>query len=247
VRVDAGDNALIGGFYITGSASKKVLIRALGPSLVTAGAFATLDDPTLELDRNSSERKFNDDWQQGDTSAIPSGFAPSDPRECVIVATLAAGPHTAILSGKNGASGIAIVEVYDLDAPTAATLANISTRGVVAAGDNVMIGGFILRGSTNVTQVVIRGLGPSLSDQGLSGVVADPTLDLRDANGVRLIANDNWQDDADSAAQLAARGLAPKVAAEAAIFTTLPAGSYTAILAGKTGGGIGLVEIYNVK
>ncbi|MDQ6860259.1 MAG: hypothetical protein M3032_03775 [Verrucomicrobiota bacterium] len=247
VRVETGDNGLIGGFYITGSVSKRVLIRALGPSLVTAGVVATLDDPTLELDRNDAGRKFNDDWQQGDTSAIPSGFAPTDPRECVIVATLAAGPHTAIVSGKDGATGIAIVEVYDLEPTAASTLSNISTCGSVQSGDNVMIGGFILGGSTNLTQVAIRGLGPSLSDAGLSDAVADPTLDLRDANGARLIANDNWQDDPDSAGQLTARGLAPKAAAEAAIFTTLPAGNYTAILASKNGTGIGLVEVYNVR
>ena len=127
-------------------------------------------------------------------------------------------------------------------------LANIATRGRVQTGGNVIIGGFILGGSTNLTLVAVRALGPSLSETGVADVLADPTLDLRDANGERLIFNDNWQDDADTAAQLSANALTPKRAEEAAIFTTLPPGNYTAIVAGKASGtGVGLVEVYNIR
>jgi len=139
------------------------------------------------------------------------------------------------------------VEVYDANQTANSQLANISTRGFVQTGDNVMIGGFILGGDNN-TGVILRGIGPSLSQSGLSNVLADPTLELRDSNGALLISNDNWQDDPASAAQLIAHGLAPQNSLESGIFRLLPPGAFTAILAGKNGGtGIGLVEIYNVQ
>ena len=139
------------------------------------------------------------------------------------------------------------MEVYDTTPAASSQLANISTRGFVQTGDNVMIGGFILGGNTGNTSVAVRGIGPSLSQSGLSNVLADPTLELRDSNGALLVANDNWQDDPVSAAQLTAHGLAPQNSLESGIFASLPPGAFTAILAGKNGGtGIGLVEIYNV-
>ncbi|MBA2271433.1 MAG: hypothetical protein H0W20_12695 [Chthoniobacterales bacterium] len=173
---------------------------------------------------------------------------PERDEESAIVETLPPGAYTAIIRGKAGAIGVSLVEVYDLDAAAPAILANLSTRGRVQTGDNVMIGGFIISGSTNVTQVAVRALGPSLRDAGLTDVLNDPTLDLRDANGARVIFNDNWQDDADAAEQLVAKDLAPRSAAEAAIFTVLPPGSYTAIVAGRDGGtGIGLIELYQIR
>jgi hypothetical protein len=142
---------------------------------------------------------------------------------------------------------VGLVEIYDTDQGADSQLGNISTRGFVQSGDNVMIGGFILGDSDRGTSVVVRGIGPSLSQSGLSNVLADPTLELRDSNGMLLVVNDNWQDDSASAAQLTARGLAPKNSLESGIFASLPAGAFTAILVGKNGGsGIGLVEIYNV-
>jgi hypothetical protein len=127
-------------------------------------------------------------------------------------------------------------------------LANVSTRGFVQTADNVMIGGFILGGSTAETQVVVRGIGPSLSQFGLSNLLADPTLELHDGNGTTLISNDDWTDDPASALELTAHGLAPQDPKESGIFTSLPPGQFTAILAGKNGGvGIGLVEIYNLE
>jgi hypothetical protein len=139
------------------------------------------------------------------------------------------------------------VEIYDNDQEADSQLANISTRGFVQTGDSVMIGGFMLGlGSSNV-QVAVRGLGPSLSQFGLSNLLADPTLELHDSNGATLVSNDDWQSDAVSAGQLTAHGLALQNAKESGIFTSLPPGAFTAILAGKNGGvGIGLVEIYNL-
>lgn len=162
-----------------------------------------------------------------------------------MVATLNAGSsYTAILAGKGGDAGVGLVEVYDVSPDANAQLANISTRAFVQDGSNVMIGGFILGGQT---QVALRGLGPSLAASGLAPLLADPSLELHDSNGTLLVANDDWQNDPNSAAQLSARGLAPQDTKESGIFATLPAGSFTAILAGKDGGtGLGLVEIYNV-
>jgi hypothetical protein len=143
---------------------------------------------------------------------------------------------------------LGLVEIYDLTAGTAARLGNVSTRGFVQTGENVMIGGFILGGGTGSTAVAVRGIGLSLGQIGLSNVLADPTLQLRDGNGALVISNDNWQDDCVSVAQLTAHGLAPQDSLESGIFASLSPGAFTAILAGKNGGtGIGLVEIYNVQ
>lgn len=147
---------------------------------------------------------------------------------------------------KDQGTGVGLVEVYDTNGQVNAQLANISTRGFVRTGENVMIGGFILGGSGSPTRVVVRGIGPSLAQFGLNPVLADPVLELRDNNEALLISNDNWQDDCASAAQLTANGFALSDPNEPGIFTSLPAGQFTAILACKNGGiGIGLVEIYN--
>jgi hypothetical protein len=177
------------------------------------------------------------------------GLALHDPSESGIVATLDAGAsYTAILSGKNGGTGVGLVEVYDTNQAAGSQLANISTRGFVQTGNNVMIGGFILGGGDQNAGVIVRGVGPSLGQFGLSPVLTDPTLELYDGNGTLLIANDDWQENAAQAAQLSARGLAPADPKESGIFASLPPGAFTAILAGKNSGtGIGLVEIYNVQ
>ena len=180
---------------------------------------------------------------------VALGLALDDPKESGMVATLpSGGSYTAILAGKNGGIGVGLVEIYDTDVVVDSQLANMSTRGFVETNNNVMIGGFILGGSGDNTAVVVRGVGPSLGQFGLSNVLANPTLELYDDNGVLLISNDDWQDDAAQAAQLSALGLAPKDPNESGIFASLPPGSFTAILAGKNGGtGIGLLEIYNVR
>jgi hypothetical protein len=253
LAVGTGDNAMIGGFIITGNNSKPVLIRALGPSLSNLGLTGLLLDPVLELRGADGELLFqNDNWKDEQRSQIEvTPFQPADDREAVIIASLPAAAYTAVLTGKDQTSGIGLLEVYDLDTAVDSELANISTRGFVGAQNNVMIGGFILGGNppqAGNIQVAIRGLGPSLSQFGLTNLLADPTLELHDANGATLIANDNWADDPVSAGLLTANGLAPANSNESAIFTSLPPGSFTAILAGKNGGtGLGLVEIYNLR
>jgi hypothetical protein len=190
----------------------------------------------------------NDNWKDNQQTQIEGTlFQPADDRESVIVASLPPAAYTAILTGKNQTTGIGLIEIYDRDQAAASELQNISTRGFVGTQSNVLIGGFILSGNNN-TRVAVRGLGPSLSQFGLTNLLADPTVELYDGNGAVLIANDNWADDSAAADLLRANGLALADPRESAIFTTLPAGQFTAILAGKNGGiGIGTIEVYNLR
>ena len=248
LEVGTGDNVMIGGFIINGTSPKSVLIRGLGPSLNNLG-LAGLLDPILELrGADGSVIAINDDWRNTQRVQIEgTSFQPSDDREPVILTSLQPAAYTAILSGKNSASGVGLIEVYDLDQAANSELANISTRGFVGAQNNVMIGGFILGGGDSA-RVAIRGLGPSLSQAGLSNALADPTLELRNTNGAVLVANDNWTETPASAALLSANGLAPPDPNESGIFTSLPPGQFTAILAGKNGvAGLGIIEIYNLR
>lgn len=252
MRVETGNNVLIGGFIITGNSAKDVAVRGIGPSLGAVGINGALADPTLELRAgNGALILANDNWQDDPTQAAQLtalGLALQHLNESGIVATLQPpGSFTAIVAGKNNGTGIGLLEIYDTNGAADSQLANISTRGFVLTGNDVMIGGFILGGSVNDTRVVVRGIGPSLAQFGLSPVLADPTLELHDGNGALLISNDDWQDDPLQAAQLSAIGLAPQDPKESGIFQSLAPGAFTAILAGKNGGtGIGLVEIYNV-
>ena len=249
LRVETGNNVGIGGFIITGTVPKKVVLRGLGPSLSRFNLSGLLLDPVLELHQsNGALIVMNDNWKDTQRAQIEGSiFQPFDDRESVILATLQPGAYTAILRGKNQTAGLGLVEVYDNDQEADSRLANISTRGFVQLQDNVMIGGFVLGGGSGNTQIAVRGLGPSLSQFGLSNLLADPTLELHDSNGTTLISNDDWQNDAVSAGQLTAHGLGLQDPKESGIFTSPPPGAYTAILAGKNGGiGIGLVEIYNV-
>lgn len=250
MRVDTGNNVLIGGFIITGSVPKNVAVRGIGPSLGALGVPDALADPTLELRRsNGALILANDDWQGDPEQAAQLtalGLALQDQKESGIVATLQPGSYTGVLAGKNQTTGVGLVEIYDTNQAASSQLANISTRGLVQTGANVMIGGFILGGNNN-THVVVRGIGPSLAQAGIPDFLVDPTLELHDGNGSLLVSNDNWQDDATSASQLTALGLAPQNAAESGIYRSLPPGAFTAILAGNNGGtGIGLLEVYNV-
>jgi hypothetical protein len=254
LRVDTGDKVMIGGFIITGNAAKPVVMRGIGPSLVNAGipADAVLQDPVIEL-RGASGALIvsNDNWKDSPQRAQIEGtiFQPTDDREAVIVATLPPATYTVILRGAHDTSGIGLVEVYDNNSALDSELGNISTRGFVQTGNEVMIGGFVLGGSNNPTNIAVRALGPSLSSYGLSPLLADPTLELHNANGTIMISNDDWGSDPVSAAELTAHGLALSDPKESGIFTALaPPGQFTAIVAGKNGGiGIALVEIYNVK
>ena len=249
-RVETGDNVLIGGFIITGNAAKKVIIRAIGPSLSQHGLSDVLADPTLDLyDGNSALLQSNDNWQDDPSQASQisaSGLAPSNNLESAIIATLQPGNYTAIVRGKNSGQGIALAEVYDLDPAADSQLGNISGRSYVQTNDDVMIGGFIIGNNIGATKVIVRAIGPSLSQSGLTNVLADPTLELYDGNGALLQSNDNWQDDADQAARISADNLAPSNSLESAMWASLAPGNYTAIVRGKNNGvGIGIVEVYS--
>jgi photosystem II stability/assembly factor-like uncharacterized protein len=252
VRVETGAGVMIGGFIISGTAPKTVAVRGLGSSLKDFGLNDVLADPTIELrGADGALLAQNDNWQEDPVQAAQLsalGLALHHPNESGLMSPpLNPGAsYTAILAGKDGGTGVGVVEVYDANQAADSQLANISTRGFVRTGGDVMIGGFILSGTN--TRVALRGLGPSLSQFGLSPVLADPTLELHDSNGALLISNDDWQGDPAAAAQLTASGLALKNPSESGIFASLPAGAFTAILAGKNGGtGLGLVEIYNVQ
>jgi hypothetical protein len=204
---------MIGGFIITGNASKPVILRGIGPSLISAGvpAASVLNDPVLELHGpNGSLITKNDDWKDSPQRAQIEGtmFQPTDDREAVIMTTLPPGAYTAILAGSGQTTGIGLVEIYDRDPAVDSALGNISTRGFVQSGNDVLIGGFSLGNNPTNTRIVVRGLGPSLAQSGLSNVLEDPTLELHDANGAPVVSNDNWTDDPASASQLFANGLA---------------------------------------
>ena len=250
LRVETGDKVLIGGFIVQGSVPKPLLLRGLGPSLNAFGISNVLLDPFLELRGPDGLIMTNDNWTENPQRAQFEGgpFQPSDNREAVVLATVPAEHYTVILSGVGGTTGIGLMEVYDRDPATNSELGNISTRGFVQTGENVMIGGFILGDASANADVVVRGIGPSLVNFGVTNFLADPILELRNQNGTLLVANDDWADDPVSAAQLTAVGLAPQHPDESAIFTSLSPGQFTAILAGKDGSiGIGLVEIYNLR
>ena len=251
--VQTADNVGIGGFIINGTDPKKVILRAIGPSLTELGVPGALQDPTLELhDETGAMIAFDDNWKDTQQSVIQAtGLAPGDDRESAIVQTLAPATYTAIVLGSGGTSGVALVEAYDLDPGANSKLVNISTRGFVSTGDNVMIGGFIVRGGLGVDgagseEVLVRAIGPSLTQRGVPNALQDPTLDLHDGNGAIIASNDNWKDTQQS--EIQATGLAPSDDRESAILATLVQGNYTVILRGKNNTtGVGLVEIYKVQ
>jgi glucose/arabinose dehydrogenase len=250
LRVQAGDNVLIGGFILTGSAPKKVILRAIGPSLTANNQPlpGRLSDPTLTLfDGTGNPLDTNDDWMDSPQKQqiIDSTIAPTDPKESAIVATLQPGNYTAIVSGVGGVTGIGVVELYDLDQSAPANPANISTRGFVQTGDNVMIGGFIVGGSQNRT-VLARAIGPSLTAAGVPNALQDPMLELHNSSGTTLASNDSWK--SDERTQITATGLAPSDDREAAILSApLAPGNYTAIVRGSGNTtGVALVEIYQL-
>ena len=239
---------MIGGFIINGTAPKRVLVRALGPSLQPFNVPNPLPDPTLELFGSTGSLIIaNNDWREAQESEIANtGLAPSSDLDSAVIATLSPGAYTAVVNGRNGVSGVGVVEVYDLDLGGATKLANISTRSFIQTGDNRLIGGFTLGTNFGGARVIVRAIGPSLVQLGVSNALADPTLELRNSNGVLLAANDDWQDNLSQANQITASGLAPTNPLESAISTSLLPGAYTAIVAGNGGGtGIGLVEIYH--
>ncbi len=245
--VSNGENALISGFIITGTAPKTVIVRALGQSLSAFGVNGVLPDPTLTI-FNSSNRVVaaNNNWQDTQRTQITaSGYAPGNYFDSAILVTLTPGSYTAVVQGKNGGAGVALVDVYDLSAATNSTFRNLSTRSFVGTGDDVLIGGLIIA-SGEPPVVVVRAIGPELSNYGIAHPLQDPTLELRDVNGALVAFNDNWQDT--NATAIKATLLPPVATLDSAIVASLPAGNYTAIVRGKNGAtGVALVEAYRLQ
>jgi hypothetical protein len=248
LQVQTGDNALFAGFIVTGTVAKKVLIRGIGPSLGAAGVSGALQDPNIEL-RNSSGAfvNGNNNWKDTQQAAIEAtGAAPTDNRESALLITLGPGSWTVVMRGIGNTSGVGVVEVYDLDTAANSQLANISSRGVVQTGENVMIGGFIIGSGNGVARLAIRAIGPSLAGAGISNPLGDPFLSLRDGNGSLISINDNWGDT--NATEIHDAHIAPSDLAESAIIIILVPGNYTAIVSSKNGGtGVALVEVYNIQ
>lgn len=241
LKVEPGENVLIGGFIITGTASKRIILRAIGPSLPVSGALA---NPRLELYNGLGQLvAANDNWRDAPNQPeINDSLPPSHDLESAILTTVAPGNHTAIVRGENDSTGVALVEVYDLEAGSDTRLANISTRGLVQTGENVLIGGLILTGLES-RRVIVRAIGPSLT---LAGALADPTLELRNSNGALLAFNDNWRSSQES--EIIATTIPPSHDLESAIVQTLPPANYTAIVQGQNvTTGIALVEAYALE
>jgi hypothetical protein len=262
--VQTDDDVMIGGFIVQGTEPKRVIIRALGPELTHYGVPNVLVNPTLELhDRTGALIASNDDWMTTIIGGIitrdqvtdirNSSYAPTDPRESAIVADLPAGNYTAIVRGARNTTGVGLVEVYDLNPQPNSTLRNISTRSFVQTGDNVMIGGFIVqRTEPRGQRVIIRAIGPELTQYGVPNALVDPTLELYDADGHLIASNDNWQQTIiggiitnNQAIAIRNSGYAPANRSESAMIVTLPAGNYTAIVRGVNDTtGVALVEVY---
>lgn len=256
---------MIGGFIIQGTERKTVIIRAIGPELTQFGVPNVLINPILELhDATGAPIASNDNWQTTIIGGIisrdqmqqiiGSGHAPMDPRESAIIANLPAGNYTAIARGVNNTRGVGLVEVYDLSPGTDSTLDNISTRSLVQLNDNVMIGGFIVTGD-RPKRVIIRAIGPELTQFGVPNVLANPTLELHDGTGAIIARNNDWQTTIiggiimnDQVMAILNSGHSPSDGRESAIIANLPAGNYTAIVRGFNGTtGIALVEVYDLQ
>jgi len=248
MKVGTGQNVLIGGFIIRGTQSKTLILRAIGPSLAAAGVTNVLADPVLEVhDSAGNVVAINDDWRDGEMASQiqQSGIAPSDPLESALLVTLAPGSYTAIVSGNGNTGGNGLVEAYEMDANTT-RLVNISTRGRIGTANEPMIGGLITQGGTK--KVIIRALGPSLGTgvNAITGALADPTLELRDASGNLLAYNDDWGQSS-QVAEILASTIPPVNPLESAIVATLSAGNYTAIVRSVDGSaGVALVEVYDL-
>jgi hypothetical protein len=265
-QVETGDNVVIGGFIVQGSELKRVIIRALGPELTQYGVANPLHNPTLELhDSHGALIASNDNWvttiiggvitQNQVRDIMNSGYAPSNGLESAIIADLQPGNYTAIVRGVNNTTGVGLVEVYDLNFDNASSsfLSNISSRSVVLTGEDVMIGGFIVQG-TGTKRVIVRAIGPELTQYGVQNVLPDPTLELHNGAGALIASNDNWQTTIiggiitrDQVMDIQNSGHAPTDPSESAIIAELPPGRYTAIVRGKNIIiGVALVEVYDL-
>ena len=251
LNVGTGDNVLIAGFIITGNAPKKVLLRAIGPALSNFGLSGVLADPVLELHESDGTVVSNDNWKDTQEAEIEATtIPPTNDLESAILVTLTpadpgvpgSGAYTAIVKGNDDGTGVALVEVYDLDTGADSQLANISTRGFVQTGDDVMIAGLIVG---KASEVLVRAIGPTLAQLGVPNSLADTTLELHDPDGALIASNDDWQESQQS--EIEATGIPPTDDRESAILMTLQPSSYTAIVRGKNETtGVALVEAYQL-
>ncbi len=247
--LSVSDNAVVSGFIIAGDEPKTVILRAIGPSLEQSGVAGAVSDTTLELHEAAGGLiASNDNWRDSQEATFAKGGAyhplqPASELESALAITLPPGSYTTVVSGKDGAAGVVLAEIYDSSRNANSRIVNVSTRALVQTGENVLIGGFVAAGDAE-TSLILRALGPSLSQSGISNGLADPMLELYDGNGSLIGYNDNWSDDpvqAESFGQLA-----PSSDRESAIAVRVGAGNYTAIVRGKNGSsGVALLEIYN--
>jgi hypothetical protein len=250
LKVGSGENVLIGGFIVVGSTGKPVLLRGIGPSLSSDGQpiAGRLADPFIELhDGSGAIVASNDDWVNSPDKQkiIDTGAEPPNDKESALLRTLNPGVYTAVLRSANQGTGIGLVELYDIAQSAPANAVNISTRGLVQTGNNVMIGGFIVGGSKSRT-VIARAIGPSLQAANVSNPLADPKLELHNASGTIIARNDNWRTTQQQ--QIRQTNLAPQNDRESAIVATLAPGPYTAVVSGANGGtGVALVEVYQLQ
>ena len=240
--VGTDDEQMIGGFIISGEGEKTIALRALGPSLPVTNP---ISDPLLEIhDSGGATIAVDDNWNTYRDQMVNVGLGPWDEHESGFVATLQPGSYTAVLKNVDLLRGVGLVELYDLSADLDAKLANLSTRGKVGTGDDVLIGGFIV-GGTDPTKVIVRAIGPTLINQGVSGFLVDPVLDLHDGTGNLISTNDNWRSTQQT--EIIATGIPPTDDRESAIVATLQPGNYTAIVRGQNNTtGVALVEVYNL-
>src|SRR4051794_8952834 len=263
--VQTGEHVMIGGFIVQGGGPKRVIIRAIGPELTQFGIPDALANPRLELHNGSGALvATNDDWQTTIIGGIitssqlsdiqNSGHGPTAASESAIIANLQPGNYTAVVRGVNNTVGVALVEVYDLSPGASSTLGNISTRSFVQTGEHVMIGGFIVQGS-GPKRVIIRAIGPELTQFGIPDALANPTLELHNGSGALIASNDNWQTTilggiitSNQVSDIQNSGHAPTAASESAIIANLQPGNYTAIVRGVSNtNGVGLVEVYDLS
>ena len=246
--VGVGDQVGIGGFIVTGTSPKSVIIRGVGPTLSQSGITTALADPVLELHGPSGFATItNDNWRDTQEQQIQgAGLAPSNNLEPAIWAVLSPGAYTAILRGNNNTTGTALVEIYDLNPAPDSKLANLSTRAFCDINSDIMIAGLMIGNGSSSDQVVVRGRGPSLAPA-VGNVLANPVLELRNQNGSLIVSNNDWQDNPVQAQQITAAGLGLPNSLDCAVFASLPPGRYTALLYGASNGtGNGLVEVYDL-